>query len=419
MKKIFYLIIPCSMLMLACKKEKLQQDVQSPSTSPVETGMSVNDPVLKGIYDMGFKEKDVVSAKDYYVILGDMLINKTPNSRQFSSPSSLVLWSKLPNVKVKVDASITNADWVTAISAAVTDWNNISGCRLKFSIITSGTPDITIKSDNGVLRDYLITDLSPYPVYYPQATAAELPYYGNPGANILVNLNVVPPGSPLNVTQKKYNISHSLGHAVGFLHTDWIAYDSNWPSHQNSYYHIPGSPGYGTNPDPSSLFNYEDLTRTISFSTADISAINYLYGSTVKRIALRTSNGFYVQAVNGGGGSVTTSSPNPWSWETLRLAENPLYGNAPYYTLQAQTGQYLQATNGGGAGVNASSANNWSWETFQLIPNALFPGKYSFKVKDNNYYLQATNGGGTNSTLVANSANPWEWESFTIVESIY
>ncbi|MBW6498168.1 MAG: hypothetical protein K0B09_07260 [Bacteroidales bacterium] len=320
---------------------------------------------------------------------------------------TLVSFENQTNIRVKIDNSIPpTSQWRTAINQAITNWNNIPDCRLNFSLVTSGQFDILIKSDDGVLEDYLCScSWIPYPYYLPVAAAGTFPVGGKPGSEILINLDVEDfDAGPLSLAQKTYNISHNIGHCMGFLHTDAHVHEGVW-------YNDVFIPGTSFN-DEFSIMNSQDLWRDWSFSQMDVFAIQYLYG-VGRRVCLRTSNGHYVQALNGGGGNVVASSTNPYAWETFHLMESPLYGH-PYYVLQARNGNYLQAANGGGGNVVANSPNPWDWETFELIPGQE-KGTYFFRTKTTGHFLQAENGGGGN--LNATSNNPWAWESFVLINS--
>jgi hypothetical protein len=103
------------------------------------------------------------------------------------------------------------------------------------------------------------------------------------------------------------------------------------------------------------------------------------------KIAIKTSGGQYVTAVNGGGmtdppgfalntTAVHTNAKNVGPWETFTLV--PLGSNQ--YTLQAGDGKFVNAVNGGGIGdPSGQPFNSWPihtnaskigpWEKFDLI----------------------------------------------------
>lgn len=405
MKKIFLVLLSITFL-FSCKKEYI--DESQDAVNQLDTS---NDAYEK-IKSLGFLEKSIRVTSDYYVVDGDILFPKkqTTSTLRHARTEALVSFNNQTNIKIKIDASIPlSSDWRQAVSNAITNWNNIPNCRLTFSLVTSAPYDILVKDDSyGVLLDGLVPSLTPYPTYYPVAAGATYPSNGNPGNLLLINLDMYPDFGILNIAQKTYNISHNIGHCVGFLHTDMIVTEGS------DRVNIPGTSPY----DQYSIMNYQDLTRSWTFSPMDITAIQTIYGNDRRRVCLKTLNGgYYVQAANGGGGDAVASSLNPWAWETFSLIESPLYGGHPYYVLQCKSGYYLQAVNGGGGNVVANSSNPWEWETFELVNSPLHPGKYVLKTKRTGHYLQAVNGGG--SGLVASSSNPWDWETFTIINSYY
>ncbi|POZ59980.1 fascin domain-containing protein [Chromobacterium alticapitis] len=148
-------------------------------------------------------------------------------------------------------------------------------------------------------------------------------------------------------------------------------------------------------------------------------------------LALQTSNGHYLTAVNGGGLGGPNSGPYAvalhsdakakGAWETLYLVQLA-NGRVAFRTT---TGYYLTAINGGGMGGPNSSASpfhtdaTWAsaWERFQLEFDPA-SNTYALKTANGNYVTFVNNGGigGANNVPVhsdARAAN--DWESFTLV----
>jgi len=404
MKKIKSLVSLLALFLLifsSCQKEKIVSTnlAERSFSNPVDT----NSVVYKKIKELGFSLDSITDIGDYYLVEGDVLFSKTSESQnklKQARTNYLIPWNKQPNITVRVAASIPTSgvdNWRDEIQQAINDWNSINDCRINFTLTPNTTADITIRSDVGSL---------PYDVI----AAAEFPLYGQPGHQIIINLDFLY-NMTMSTAQKRYNIVHELGHCIGFRHTNWQALGEG--SGSEGLYNIPGTPS-GYNPDPNSVMNGGTaLNSWNGFSAYDIVAAQYLFGKG-RRVVLETSKGYYIQAVNGGGSSADASSTNPYEFETFHLMVSPIWGE-PYYVLQTIGGYYLQAVNGGGGSVVANSLNPWEWETFELIPSPYYPGKYNLKTKKTKQYLQAVNGGG--GTLNANSANPWEWESFEILDS--
>ena len=141
------------------------------------------------------------------------------------------------------------------------------------------------------------------------------------------------------------------------------------------------------------------------------------------RIVLRASNGTsYVVAESGGGAGVRAdrTAGGPGGWEILdvsALSGGPLI-SGDRVTLTASDGtHYLQAVNGGGGSLRASSQNVGAWETFTIEKPAggvIHHGDaISLRVADGSWYVSADGGGGgsVNVTSVARGA----WETFTVL----
>lgn len=96
------------------------------------------------------------------------------------------------------------------------------------------------------------------------------------------------------------------------------------------------------------------------------------------RIAIRTINGNYVTAVNGGGMGeaanklpIHTDATSARGWEQFKITFQP----NGFCTIQTQTGNYLTAVNGGGMGeaanklpLHTDATRASTWEQFILVP---------------------------------------------------
>jgi hypothetical protein len=205
-----------SMLITSC-----QNDADPAINSTIDPAMSIsnpaneNDPFVIKLTKMGFKLKNIEEFKDYYLVEGDIIFDKskknlTGKPDQYYT-NSLVDMNKVNNITVRMDSSMPTSgvdDWRNAINSAIAYWNYIPGSRVNFIFTTNATADITIYSDNGTLGDRVIA-------------AAEFPSNSHPGVYIMVNLDFLSNISVLE-GQKSYNIVHELGHCIGFRHTNWI-----------------------------------------------------------------------------------------------------------------------------------------------------------------------------------------------------
>ena len=101
-------------------------------------------------------------------------------------------------------------------------------------------------------------------------------------------------------------------------------------------------------------------------------------------VCLRTSNGHFVVAENGGGREAKANRPACGPWETFRIvvlsgpggypvtgsAEIPSYlgfAGSIYVGLQASDGSWVVAENGGGGSVNANRPGFGRWERFRVF----------------------------------------------------
>jgi len=141
------------------------------------------------------------------------------------------------------------------------------------------------------------------------------------------------------------------------------------------------------------------------------------------RIVLRTNNGVsYVVAEGGGGGGVRAdrTAAGPGGWEILgvsSLSGGPLIaGDRVAFTTSDGT-HYLQAVNGGGGSLRASSQSVGLWETFRLEKSGggiIHHGdSIALGAGDSSWYVVADGGGGGSVNVTSPSRGGWE--TFTLL----
>ncbi|MDD4652164.1 MAG: hypothetical protein PHQ34_08025 [Methanothrix sp.] len=140
-------------------------------------------------------------------------------------------------------------------------------------------------------------------------------------------------------------------------------------------------------------------SSTASFAAANSAASN--------SIAIKASNGKYLCAEGGGGGSVVANRNAIGAWETFKLIDQ---GNG-YYALQAANGQYVCAEGGGGGSVVANRNAIGVWETFRLIDQG--NGYYALQAANGQYVCAEGGGGGA---VVANRNAIGAWERFRLMD---
>jgi hypothetical protein len=146
------------------------------------------------------------------------------------------------------------------------------------------------------------------------------------------------------------------------------------------------------------------------------------------RVAIRTINGNYVTAVNGGGmGEAANVLPihtdATWieDWEKFKIT----FLDNGFCTIQTHvTGNFLTAVNGGGMGnpantdpVHTDQTNIEAWERFELVE--VEPGIYAFQTEKGNS-VTAVNGGGMGEAanklpLHTDATRASTWEQFMLV----
>lgn len=133
----------------------------------------------------------------------------------------------------------------------------------------------------------------------------------------------------------------------------------------------------------------------------------YVYGheNTYEKIAIKTINGKYLSAVNGGGSKLTATSDKIGEWETFQI----IGLGKGFVALKSINGKYVNATQDGkDIYVNSDEINNR--EIFQLIK--LDNNKAAFKTY-NKTYICAENGGG--GKVVGDRYEIGAWESFELI----
>ena len=144
----------------------------------------------------------------------------------------------------------------------------------------------------------------------------------------------------------------------------------------------------------------------------------------VMKVGIRTYNGNYVTAVNGGGMGedanalpIHTDAVVVQAWEKFTIYFNDdgtcnIMTYAPYY-LMAVNGGGITAPAGSPVGTDATEIG--PWETFTLEEQE--EGIYAFKTFDG-HYLLAVNAGGMGTAgapLITNGTGGSTWQLFMLV----
>ena len=335
MKKFLTLLIIAVVVITSCSKEETSVVSQ---VENIEIPINQNDPAVIKLTEMGYKLEAIKEFKDFYLVEGDIMINKknlisSPTSRH-AHTNSIVDINKVTNMTLKVDVSIPqNSRWLDAVIEAVTEWNNIPDCKVNFSIIPSNS------TSNANI--YIASDFGTLPETVPMAAA--IPWSGNPGSQVKINLDN-PNITTMSAAAKKRSIMHELGHIIGFLHTDGVSNPQNVGNNI-----IPTTSGLA---DPNSIMN-SFLTSATGFSADDLIASKYLYpgqdivGTQTYSININNLNYTILQGVK------------PFNPESFISFQSYIEIRL-YYESGAPEKIYYRLINAGAGGDNENSANVFS-----------------------------------------------------------
>ena len=227
------------------------------------------DPLVQMIIDMGFRSDMIVEYQDYFLVEGDIVLDKSELSRRLArvrthpeypeGPPVLFQWVtdnqvaalKVDELRVLIQGGV-NAVWTNATRAALGHWTTISGSSI---VMVEATPADIVVSTAEVPGN-------------PIAQASFPTSGGNPGGTITIDLSYAGWG---NHSQRVYVMVHELGHTIGFRHTNWQGRENQYPNGANL---IPGTP----ETDAASVMNgATGGTSWSGFSTDDRTAARTLY----------------------------------------------------------------------------------------------------------------------------------------------
>lgn len=135
------------------------------------------------------------------------------------------------------------------------------------------------------------------------------------------------------------------------------------------------------------------------------------------RVSLRTDNGHYLCAETGGGREMIANRTAVGPWETFTVERldqtGALLMSGDRVALRTANGQYLCAENGGGGEVVANRTTMGPWETFTIVHADLSGGEISsgqgvLLRTANGQFLCAEGGGGREVTADRAAIGPWE-----------
>lgn len=177
--------------------------------APAPETPAQQDRVLSYIRNLGFPASSIQDNGAEYIVEGDIIFPKDMEvpggdvkvgTEQYYTGSK-VSATKVANIRLKIDASMTSM--TSEINSAISQWNNVSGSRVKWSVVTGSSYDVIIINAN-----------------LGNGTCGQgtFPSGGNAGGTIRINKSYIAGNS---FAQRARTICHEMGHNVSFRHTNW------------------------------------------------------------------------------------------------------------------------------------------------------------------------------------------------------
>lgn len=362
--RFFVLILGFSLLVLhACQKEPA-------NTSTANEGNAKRPSTLaEKIHAMGFDTVDMLEHGDYYLVEGDVLLPKSLFDEMAEEPVEERQWhtnNLCTTSTIFVGwASDLPQVWIDATKEAMTEWNNLLGCRITF-VEHQSNYDIYIDNDDDILNFYTIAAAS-----YPLPSGA-------PGPTIIINTDFdylycnfhatsnIPPRAALR------NMVHEFGHCIGFRHTNWQALGE--PVGLEGANLINGTP----QTDDISVMNGETGCLFWSgFSPDDIEAAETLYPAQTC-----ISSGLYddwlIFPNVGAHTNTVTVTWNPMKYNATNIRLELLYQDELYQWIN-YTANYAPAYAPNGVFLNTVTPNDGS-HTVDLCYLAHEGGGFRFRI---------------------------------------
>jgi hypothetical protein len=221
-------------------------------------------------------------------------------------------------------------------------------------------------------------------------------------------------------------ITHEIGHAIGFRHTDYFNRSISCGTGGDEgagligAIHIPGTPT-GASVGASVMNSCFRASETGEFTGGDITALLALYPKSPTTLSFRTDNGHFLVAEFGGGQYIASDRTAIGPWERFVYADvnGGDLRHGDFINLRAADGTFWVAEGGGGGGVNVNRTAAGPFETFRIInldgwADFLTGDRVALQASNGQYVVAEGGGGGGAGSVNANRSAIGPWETFVI-----
>lgn len=245
--------------------------------STVQQQNETDDPVLSDyrvIQALGYNITDVYDAGDYYVVEGDIVLDKDKLQDYSDIQTRQGYHSKLgpqyQTINVRVEGYFLQQYFYSAVKSAMKAWNDV-GSNITF---------VDVTNDNTKFADVQFGSMG-----LPTDRFAEVRVPSDGKPYFFLHINDMAFKTTLTDDQKKMQAVHVLGHAIGLAHTRITGTETE------GYAEDADKTGYGTDIgqywDNESVMVKSNYSKSFSaLSLGDITALKLLYPNEKTPLAI-------------------------------------------------------------------------------------------------------------------------------------